>query len=338
MRNLILKSNRINIIFFLLFSLFSGFVELGNVFWAIDNNYSILSCIGLGLAYQIGNLVPVPIKLNKTVNLMFVIISLCLTLIYIFICKYYFFFFIITILTAMCIQNVRSIMKDSISTTVKRSFRILGFVLAPVCYNEKVLLFIISLILLVTIIQHNEQRLIIEKCKVKTINLVMIVHQMHYFSYVYFIICIMVIQNTNLGKIVYGSLFALSWLTYIVMPHVLQKDTYAKYFIIGHSFLTLTLICMFLFRANPLIILFWILTGFGGGTVFCIGKINNSKEFCAKIDLTFSENIGHILGVIGGGLSFIITNNIYSPIIFSSVCAILAMSGMLFCKNKYMLK
>lgn len=332
-----MKSNKINIIIFLLFSFFSGFVELGNVFWAIDNDNSILACIGLGFAYQVGNLVPVPIKLNKNINLALNIICMCLVSIYNFIDANYWLFVVLIILTAMCIQNVRSIMKDSVSTTVKRLFRILGFVFAPICYNEKVLFGIIVFILLVTIVQRNSQEFKIDKCKIEFINLVMIIHQMHYFSYVYFIIYIMKSQNSDWNKLLYGCIFALSWLTYIVMPHVLRKEIYAKYFIAGHSFLTLTLICMYIFN-NNLITVFWILTGFGGGTVFCIGKLNDIKKFCAKDDLTFSENIGHILGVLGGAASYVITDNIYAPIIFSAACAILAMSGMLACKIKYSLK
>lgn len=333
-----LKSSKVNIIIFLLFSMLSGFVELGNIFWTIYNDNSVLACIGLGLAYQLGNLVPVPIKLNKNVNLALIVISIFLVSIYNFINANYWILFLLIILTAMSIQNVRSIMKDSVSTTVKRAFRILGFVLAPICYNEKVLFGIIIFIFIVTVMQQNNQEFKIDKCKIKFINLVMIFHQMHYFSYVYFIIYIMIFHNIHWSKLIYGCIFALSWLTYIVMPHVFCKESYAKYFIVGHLFLTLTLICMILFRDNNLIILFWIITGFGGGTVFCIGKINGIKKFCSKNDLILSENIGHILGVLGGITIYSITDSIYAPIILSAICAFLAMIGMLTYKIKYLLK
>ena len=44
-----------------------------------------------------------------------------------------------------------------------------------------------------------------------------------------------------------------------------------------------------------LVLLCWLLTGVGGGTVFCIRHLSNKYEY---INMNLSENIGHILGSI----------------------------------------
>ncbi|MFA6726531.1 MAG: hypothetical protein WCS13_07495 [Candidatus Cloacimonadaceae bacterium] len=81
---------------------------------------------------------------------------------------------------------------------------------------------------------------------------------------------------------------------------------------------------------NPVeTILLWVLTGFGGGTVFYIGKINKRDAICSKETLTFSENIEHILGTVLGMAVYILTDRITSPIIFSGICAIMALLGMI---------
>jgi uncharacterized protein YacL len=71
----------------------------------------------------------------------------------------------------------------------------------------------------------------------------------------------------------------------------------------------------------------WVLTGFGGGTVFCINKINEITEESSKSDIIFSENLGHIAGVVIGMFTYAITDRIdlpmYQSFIFAGATALL---------------
>lgn len=329
------KKININTIIFLVFSIVSGFVELGGVFWSIEKGYSIVKIVGLGLAYQLGNLIPVPLQINRKIATILSLLAGCFIGINCFYKTSYTLCFVSTVFLAMVIQFARSEVKDNISTTLKRTFRVIGFMVAPF-YNLYLAFAITILILLLVILQKNKQKLGFIKCKIKMLNIAMIIHQMHYFGYVYFLIIILVMQNQDLHKLTYGIIFTFSWLTYILVPHVIRGSKYFKYFIIGHAFLASLLLVMAASYRLTYAIILWILTGFGGGTVFCVGKINQENKVCSKYDLTFSENIGHILGVLGGILSYQITGKLYVPIIFSAVCAFCAMIVMAVFKLRYL--
>lgn len=322
------KVAKLNTIIFLLFSFISGFIELGGVFWAIEKGYTVVQTVVLGLAYQLGNFTPVPLRINSRIAIFLAFLSECFIGINCFYKTSYILCFISTVFLAMVIQFVRSEMKDKVSTTIKRIFRVAGFVIAPF-YNMYIAFVIAIFILLIAALKKtSNQKLGLIQCKITPINKVMIIHQMHYFGYVYFMIIILVTQNQNLHSLVYGILFALGWVTYVSIPHILCGNEYMKYFIVGHTFLVSVLLIMSANYQSFLSIILWILTGFGGGTVFCIGKINSNKNICSKNDLTFSENIGHILGALGGILAYQLIGKIYAPIIFSALCAFCAIIGM----------
>ena len=306
---------------FLFLSFISGYVELGGLIYAISMELSILKIVGIGLAYQLGNLVPNPINFNKK----FTFISSFLGLICFCYLKFYSFnyyiLFLAYIFIAMSIQSLRSIQKDKVSTTTKRSFRILGFLLSP--FIEISIATIISLLLLIicTHTKWSNNKVKFEKPKFRFINIVMVVHQIHYFSYAYFIL-ILISNIINIKDIwLIGILFTFGWLTYISVPHILRGNMFQKYLIIGHIFLTIVLFSLAQSSNATILIILWILTGFGGGTVFCIEKLNHITNECRKSDIVFSENIGHIIGVLLGMLAYLLSYNIKLPIYLSSAFA-----------------
>jgi len=113
----------------------------------------------------------------------------------------------------------------------------------------------------------------------------------------------------------------------------LKKEKYLRYFIFGHIFLMIVLFIMSQVNEIPTKIFLWIMTGFGGGTVFCIEKILNLNNDLKKKSLEFSENIGHVMGLILGIVIINITHNYDSLILTSSLLALITVILMLLYYN-----
>ena len=127
-----------------------------------------------------------------------------------------------------------------------------------------------------------------------------------------------------------GLIFIIGWITYLIVPHIMTGKAFGKYFICGHVFLTIVLFVLAINYDTTLSAILWILTGFGGGTVFCIKELNTKLGLCSSNDIVFSENIGHILGALMGMVSYYSFESYMAPIIFSMICALSAVIGMSF--------
>lgn len=316
---------------FLVLSTFSGVVELGCILLGLTLHLPLLLVVTIGLAYQIGNLVPVPCQINKTLTITACVLALvCFALSFfldvrfVFLCAGYSFM-------AMTIQSLRGIHKAQVSTSLKRSFRILGFLLAPLL---SVPLSLVITLVLLPIAFFSDFPAARKKSSVlipplKFINWIMIVHQMHYFSYGYFIVLI-IYQYAHSSTLIVTLVFILGWISYTSIAHLLRGQHYVQYFVLGHTWLALVLVLLGLSTNGLIATLLWILTGFGGGTVFCLEKINEQTHHSSKEALTFSENIGHILGVGLGMVAYQITQNTQIPVFCAACCAAVAMICMLF--------
>ena len=130
------------------------------------------------------------------------------------------------------------------------------------------------------------------------------------------------------SHMVIGILFVIGWITYLIVPHILRGKRFFLYFISGHFFLSLILLGLALNYNTVSAAILWILTGFGGGTVFCVKKINDIYSDCNSNDIVFSENVGHILGTTLGLVAFYVFHSLQAPIIFSMCCAITACVSM----------
>jgi hypothetical protein len=322
---------------FLLLSCISGMVELGGIFYTINNNYSIVEIIGIGLAYQIGNLVPNPLRANKFTTVIASCFSLLAFIAFQFYATNYYLLFIAFVAAAITIQSVRSLQKDNVGTTTKRSFRVLGFLVSPFVGipGNIAISFLLVGICCFTTWSHRHNQLM--KPRISSINLIMIFHQIHYFSYAYFVLLQLehvagiAGWSNDLNLLLAAAAFTLGWLTYIAVPHLYTKNTFAKYFIIGHCFVSLLLFLMGILHNSPMFILLWILTGFGGGTVFCIEKMNKITYHSSKPDMVFSENLGHIIGVCTGLFSYLISGHnfafpYYTGAVFAAITMIFMIS------------
>lgn len=308
---------------FLFLSFISGLVEIGIIMMGININYDPIYIVLLGLSYQLGNLSPNPIKFGKN-NLLFILVSGILFLIFYIKGNNFIFLFFSSTCLAINIQSLRSIKKDSISTSLKRTLRILGFVMAWIVtpYIMFAIFAIIGTVLLFT--NFNWPKISVIKPKLNFINIIMIIHQLHYFCYSYFILLVIYKSVSNNNMFIVCCLFSIGWLTYAYVPEIIKGKNYGLYFIFGHLFLASILICLSKAQGSLACVL-WLLTGFGGGTVYCINKLAIKNNSYDNNSMVFSENIGHVIGVIIGIMVFILSKkNIFIPILISGIIAILA--------------
>jgi hypothetical protein len=298
---------------YLLLNIFSGYVELGVILYTLSLQYSPLKIIGIALAFQIGNLVPVPIHLNKLSIYFSLMISIIFILFSYTYHKQYFILFIGILFLSVAIQLIRYNCTEKTSTTLKRISRVTGFIIAPI-FSIFIILFVLFLLFVCTIMlnAHNKKIFII-KPKLNFYNITMIIHQMHYFCYTYFIIIIL----HNLMKFSSGLIcifFTLVWITYITTSHFFNKNTYKKYFVIGHLFLFVILGLMYFNFSKYLTVVLWICTGFGAGTIFALNRLNKKFIPYDENAMEYSENIGHILGILLSLLLYAIDKNVFLPI------------------------
>ena len=291
---------------FLVLSLLSGVIELGGIYLGITWDLPNHSIIMLPLFYQVGNLLT-SILPSKTSGSIAVIGTVCL------LCGIYNWhpsFWILAVQLALCsycIQIVRLQNKSVCATWLKRSFRIAGFALSPImCLKDgqavillSIMLCVFSLVKEVLFQKVGNESSPRKEHRPAKISMVMVFHQLHYFVYTY-IIPIYVHQKT--GSIAISALlFSLSWVIYLAPQTIAEKLHIVHYktmFFCCHIFLGLCMAAISIsahFDSMGMVLLFWLLTGFGGGSVFCISHLY--KRY-ASINIDFSENIGHFLGPV----------------------------------------
>lgn len=303
---------------FSLLNLLSGFLETGVVIFAL-RNFGIKTALFLALLYQLGNLSPYPFRISKQLATMFACISATLM----FWCIYFPFLGLTAVpFLSLALQSVRSDMKTESSKMLKRSFRTLGFLLG---FGFNALLgFLCAVVVLVVLIHIKEKSLNkVFLPKFRKLQAIMILHQMHYFVYCY---SAMIIAYKLGGALLAAGIFFAGWLTYIFAPFLYRKGKdYRKMFLFGHSLLTLLLLSMFFAPTILSRAIFWLLTGIGGTTEFCIGKLEHELGHYSEINHNCSENFGHILGVTTCFLSFVLFSNINLSILLAAGFALTAL-------------
>lgn len=289
---------------FLILSFLSGVIELGVIYLGIVQNFSIYLIIMLPFFYQMGNLMISILPKRKTLDAIFSWTVCFLSIIY-YIYPNFGILAIQLAFSSYCLQLMRVHHKSSCPAWLKRSFRIAGFALSPIMIwgRGQVILLLSSLFCIFLInkdaIVQGENKKMFQKWNVQItgISMVMVFHQLHYFVYTY-IMPILVYKMTE--SIITSSLvFSVTWIVYLLPQTIAEKlniTNYKKMFFFCHLFLAAcmaTIAISAYFCNTTIVLLFWLLTGFGGGSVFCI------KYLCKKyesINMDFSENIGHFVG------------------------------------------
>lgn len=290
----------------------SGAVELGTIFLGTRLGYSLSAIIGLAMAYQVGNVLRFFInkKIAKFQDLfIFLIFALSILsmllkgswLSYVSLLVYYTVF-------STFLQNIRSAVQGQIPRWKKRSWRVAGFVFSAMFYLFPYPMLIASAMILlfysITLKKfHYDGWLNDWKTGVLGPRLcwTMVTHQAHYFAYNYVILYLVLHYFSN--PLIASLCFAANWIPYIITEPFVKKMQWDKWLAIAvcaHLFNAMVLLGMhFFFDANILLsITLWVLTGFGGGNVFCIKKALASRITYDKDVWSLSEQLGHILGVV----------------------------------------
>lgn len=289
---------------FLILSLLSGVIELGSIYYGIYQSLPLYVIIMLPLFYQVGNILLNLLPQKPIFSFVLAVTAISITCTNTF--KFNIWLIGIQLICcSYCIQYARMQHKQSCPTWIKRVFRVGGFVLAPsmILYNAQIVILLSLIICLFLLsysvwIQRQSNKPINEKehCP-KGISSVMIFHQLHYFVYTY-ITPIYVYRLTN-SFIVSASLFAMTWVIYLLPQAIAEKYktiNHTRMFFICHIFLACCMLIMAISSLNNIPVLFisaWMLTGLGGGSVFCIKHLCTKYQF---INMDLSENIGHFLG------------------------------------------
>lgn len=328
-------------IWYLVASLLSGIIELGSVFFGIRNGYEVPYIISLALAYQLGNILRflVSKKIADIQNtLLFCSILLSCSL---FILsgglKFAVCFILFTLISTM-LQNIRSSLQGNIPRWKKRSCRVIGFSLSAFVYvfpNENIL--ILSSILFVISI-HTPKFYYVElvhKWKNGDLGrrfcLSMITHQAHYFAYNYIMIILSMDYFRN--PFIVSAWFIANWIPYTITEPMVKKLKWCNWkriALFAHVFNAVVLfgMCVCIHHNIYITLILWIFTGFGGGNVFCIKKSLEKKVKYDKKVWMFSEQIGHILGVMTALIISLIGLHIEYSLIMASIFALITIPVM----------
>ena len=307
-----------NPVLFFLLSAITGFVEVGAVIYAMQQGFSVVQFLLLVLAYQVGCFFPTNISVKKMWLIILGTITLALSVALYTIPS--FMLFLATVLTlSPCLQMARSLQKSKVSTAQKRVFRIIGFSLSPLL-SPFTLVVVSAATFIIIMIQKSDFQYRITLPKLRKQYFIMVVHQMHYFSYAY-ILLIIAGKLDNYNGFFTALFFVLSWITYTSAQYIFQGKKYYTYLISGHIFLVFVISGIALTTSDPMKIILWILTGFGGGTVFCIKEIlKNNRGYDSHI-FESSENYGHVLGVFCSIIMYIVFDTINASVYFAAICA-----------------
>jgi hypothetical protein len=318
-------ANPLKKLLYIILSILSGYVEFGIVLYMLAQSYSAVWVVITALAFQIGNLVPVPIKLNKLITRFSIaacIISFAIVQ-YLSLNMSFWIMLIGITLLSVSIQSIRSNYTEKTGTTSKRVSRVAGFMFAPF-FSIGILILVMLVMMTFTFkidIKKDKASVIIPK--LNYFNVVMIVHQMHYFSYTYFLIIILY-KLMDFSAVTICLAFSLSWITYISIGYILNKPSYRKCFIAGHTFLFIVLVCVYLNHSSYLQLALWICTGFGAGTFFALNKLDKESNKYEKNAMDYSENIGHVLGTLISIPLYLATESLFFPVAVAAIFALIA--------------
>lgn len=285
-------------IVFLLMSLLSGILEIGTLFIALDQGLPVWAALFLPAMYQLGNFMHMFRVITKKIYILGYIGLVIIVLntwanSYILTCLEVF-------TVSVCLQYARGNFKSTCPVWLKRSFRIAGFALSLLCvrFSEEV----IGICQIVSLLSVTVCSTVKKECKKTELCnkwiWVMVFHQMHYFVYIYALVFLLL--RSGFEPVYVVAILCVSWVVYLLPQTMADKFNWKKrrlLFFACHCFLLVVVFGMAIadvLNNSIVVYLSWIITGLGGGSVFCIKDLTEQFK---KTDMNFSENCGHILGV-----------------------------------------
>lgn len=301
-------------------SCLSGVVEIGCIFWGLNRGFSLLQVIGLVMAYQMGNVIQyfVPKKIEHY-SQYFLSISLITCIASEMLSPNEAVCYFLAVITLIIGSTFLQLERESVKIKVeewekwkKRAWRVVGFFIASTLYLPFGTWILCGIILSLILIGFYSKDFGYDEwyknLKNKTIKepklcWTMITHQAHYFVYTY-VLCVIVFYKYD--SALWASIwFVLNWIPYTITEPLVKVLKIEKYYlkvgILAHVFNGIVLIGVYCFLMNNHIlgaVLLWMLTGLGGGNIYCVKKGMNPYIEYDNETWMFSEQVGHILGMI----------------------------------------
>jgi len=191
---------------------------------------------------------------------------------------------------------VRARPENSPSTASKRSARVVGFAAAAILPFWASLAAIIVGVLMASALQLKAASEATPRLTGHPIELVMILHQTHYFTYCYGLL--LILSQLAGGPTFVGLWFGIGWITYLSAERLWSHAPRAYALVLGHVFVAMTLGGLATLGHEPCgAILMWTLTGFGGGTVYCLTSLHRGTGGHPE-GLDLAEDVGHVGGTV----------------------------------------
>ncbi len=290
---------------FYLHSLLTGILECGWIAYGAVHSMPLWQILCYPLAYHLGNLFPKPFSLSRPILRGIGVLGAVTASVTFYRGLPKGAVFILTCITLMClstvIQSVRSEMKADGNRLLKRIFRVCGFMLAPTAvYMPSVILLISSVPALMLVKNYAGRCGVIPMKKQGGFSAVMVFHQLHYFFYAHITLAGISLRIGERGAVIGALLFCGTWITYMSVEPVMSRLTPKLYpvFYTGHIGITVILLTMSLVNVSAVFVILWLVTGLGGGAVYTIPGIAESKGVYCKASMTVAENIGHTAGLM----------------------------------------
>lgn len=331
---------------FYLLSLVTGILECGWIAFGAVHSLPLWQILCYPLAYHVGNLFPKPFSLSDRCLRVMCVLSIAASSLVLLVQLPENVCFILTccslFLLSAVIQSVRSGLKSDGNRLMKRTFRVGGFVLAPLAARiPSVLLLAVSVLSLYALRGRSSSYGVTRMTGQNGFSAVMIFHQLHYFFYAHTTLAavsVMLSKESGLGVLYAALLFAGTWVTYMSVEPLVSRFTsrILPVFYIGHIGIGVLLCLMCFTTLKPLFLALWLVTGFGGGVVYTISARAKAAGSYQKDSMTISENIGHMVGLLTAVCMAAVFGS-GSPrlvLLLGAVSAILAVIFMVFFSRK----
>lgn len=278
----------------------ASLLELGPISALLRGGAGLTAVLLAGLAYQVGNAVPRPgplaawpfpalVALLGAVGLAFSTLATPT-------------WFAAIAALSWALQGTRRRLTavpggDLPSTVEKRAARVAGFVAASLL-PLAIWLPLLGALLAASIVRSRpaSPATPVRIRSVNGIEIAMVLHQAHYFSYCYAIP--LLVSRAAIGGIpAMGAWFACGWISYLSAETLWRRFPPVRVFLVGHLCLAVVLAMLAAFSAVPAAATaLWIASGLGGGTVYCLTALHK-KSGRPHAVLERAEDGGHLLGV-----------------------------------------
>ena len=300
---------------FYMLSLLSGFFEIAPFVIALHGK-GVMAALTVALCYQLGNLAPCPLRLSLAMTRAAALCGAAFLAVYA-LTGLFPLLCIAVALLSIALQSARSSEKSAMSKPLKRLLRVAGFGLGLFGMPLALLISGAAAVVLVWMGKSNNLGSAVFVPRLNAMNAVMVLHQVHYFSYCYAAIALAAVYAGTGAAL---GLFLAGWVVYITAARLYRRYQLQQAFFFGHSLLVLLLLGMYFVPSLPLKAALWVLTGLGGTTEFCIARLSRERGGTGDGGI-FAENTGHVLGVALCMAAYALTQELFAVLFVSAAAA-----------------